>query len=43
LEIGRTDGRPVVRRAGLIRTARLLARGEVLIPAAVWNGQGRQP
>jgi len=28
-----------VRRAALLRTARLLMRGEVLVPAAVWGGR----
>ncbi|MGL4409611.1 MAG: 4-oxalomesaconate tautomerase [Zoogloea sp.] len=28
-----------VRRAALLRTARLIMRGEVMVPAAVWNGQ----
>jgi 4-oxalomesaconate tautomerase len=27
-----------VRRAALLRTARLLMRGEVFVPAAVWSG-----
>jgi 4-oxalomesaconate tautomerase len=27
-----------LRSAGLVRTARLLARGEVMVPAAVWDG-----
>ncbi len=27
-----------LRSAGLVRTARLLARGEVMIPAAIWEG-----
>ncbi|MDP4032454.1 MAG: 4-oxalomesaconate tautomerase [Pseudorhodobacter sp.] len=29
----------VLRSAGLLRTARLLARGEVFVPAAVWGGK----
>ena len=29
-----------VRRAGLLRTARLLMRGEVYVPAATWRGPG---
>lgn len=37
LDIDRSGPLPVVRRAGLVRTARLLARGEVLIPASVWS------
>jgi 4-oxalomesaconate tautomerase len=28
-----------VTRAALLRTARLIMRGEVMIPAAVWTGQ----
>ena len=39
LEIEYDGVRPVVRRAGLLRTARLLARGEVMIPAGIWNGK----
>jgi len=27
-----------LRSAGLVRTARLLARGEVMVPASVWSG-----
>jgi 2-methylaconitate cis-trans-isomerase PrpF len=27
-----------LRSAGLVRTARLLARGEIMVPARVWNG-----
>jgi len=30
-----------VKTAGLVRTARLLARGEVFVPGAVWAGKGR--
>ena len=33
-----TDGRFDLRSAGLVRTARLLARGEVLVPRRVWAG-----
>lgn len=29
----------ILRSAGLIRTARLLARGEVMVPASVWSGK----
>lgn len=32
-----TDG-PTVRRAALLRTARLLMRGEVMVPSSVWEG-----
>jgi 4-oxalomesaconate tautomerase len=31
-----------VARASLLRTARLIMRGEVLIPAVIWPGQSRQ-
>lgn len=39
LEIDSRGPRPEVRRAGLLRTARLLGRGEVLIPAGIWDGK----
>jgi 4-oxalomesaconate tautomerase len=39
LDIDASGQRPEVRRAGLLRTARLLSRGEVLIPADIWDGQ----
>lgn len=39
LELEAGGDRPTVRRAGLLRTARLLARGEVLIPAGIWDGR----
>jgi len=39
LEIDSRGARPEVRRAGLVRTARLLSRGEVLIPAGIWDGK----
>ena len=32
----------VIRRAALLRTARMLMRGEILVPAAVWPGTGKQ-
>ena len=38
LELAETDGVPKVVRASLIRTARALFRGEVLIPSAIWDG-----
>jgi 4-oxalomesaconate tautomerase len=34
------ESAPVLRRAGLLRTARLLFDGDVLIPAALWPGRG---
>lgn len=44
LEIDRSGPQPEVRRAGLVRTARLLSRGDVLIPAGIWDrATGRQP
>jgi len=39
LEVDYSGPQPEVRRAGLLRTARLLSRGEVLIPAGIWNGE----
>jgi 4-oxalomesaconate tautomerase len=38
LEVGGTPERPTVEKAGLLRTARLIFRGELLIPAAIWDG-----
>ena len=37
LEIDYSGKLPDVRRAGLLRTARLLSRGEVLIPSGIWD------
>ena len=43
LDAGFAAGKLVIRRAALIRTARRLFQGEVLIPAAVWaHGAGAQ-
>jgi 4-oxalomesaconate tautomerase len=39
LEIDRTGPEPEIRKAGLVRTARLLSRGEVLIPEGIWDGR----
>ena len=39
LEIGGTRAYPTVLKAGLLRTARLIFKGELLIPAAVWDGR----
>lgn len=39
LEIDSSGPCPEVRRAGLVRTARLLSRGEVLIPGGIWDGK----
>jgi 4-oxalomesaconate tautomerase len=39
LDVGGTPEHPVVQKAGLLRTARLIMRGEVLVPAAVWDGR----
>jgi len=38
LETEETSSGIVIRRAALLRTARMLMRGEILIPAAVWSG-----
>jgi 4-oxalomesaconate tautomerase len=38
LEVGGTPEDPRVLKAGLLRTARLLFRGEVMIPSSVWAG-----
>lgn len=39
LDVGGTPAEPVVQKAGLLRTARLILRGEVLVPAAIWDGR----
>ena len=39
LEVGGTRAQPTVLKAGLLRTARLIMRGEVLVPADVWDGK----
>jgi len=39
LEVDYSGPQPEVLRAGLLRTARLLSRGEILIPGGIWNGQ----
>ncbi len=39
LEVGGTPEQPAVLKAGLLRTARLIMRGEVLVPAAIWDGR----
>ncbi len=39
LEIGGTPAAPEVRRAGLLRTARALMEGAVLVPPEVWAGR----
>jgi 4-oxalomesaconate tautomerase len=38
LEVGGTREHPAVVKAGLLRTARLIMKGEVLVPASVWDG-----
>jgi 4-oxalomesaconate tautomerase len=42
IEVELTGAGPVVTRSALLRTARLLMRGEVFVPSSVWNGQGIQ-
>jgi 4-oxalomesaconate tautomerase len=39
LEVGGTRDQPAVLKAGLLRTARLIMRGEVLVPADIWDGR----
>ncbi|MBI2969151.1 MAG: 4-oxalomesaconate tautomerase [Gammaproteobacteria bacterium] len=39
LEVGGSAGRPEILKAGLIRTARLLFRGELLVPHSIWSGK----
>jgi 4-oxalomesaconate tautomerase len=38
IEVSLVDDKVAVNRAALLRTARLLMRGEVLVPASVWDG-----
>ena len=39
LEISQKGTRPMVKQAGLLRTTRMLCRGEVYIPKSVWDGK----
>jgi 4-oxalomesaconate tautomerase len=39
MDVGTQSGAVVVRRAALLRTARLLMRGEVFVPRSVWAGR----
>ena len=39
LDVDRAAAVPEVRRAALLRTARLLMRGQVMVPAALWSNQ----
>jgi 4-oxalomesaconate tautomerase len=38
MEVDETNGQVNVARSSLIRTARALFRGEILIPASIWDG-----
>ena len=38
MDVDVSDGKVVVHRAALLRTARLLMRGDVFVPASVWSG-----
>jgi 4-oxalomesaconate tautomerase len=42
LDVDFNDGRAVMRRAALIRTARALFEGRILIPASVWEGRSER-
>ncbi len=39
LEVEANSSEVVLQRAGLLRTARMLMRGEVLIPKSIWDGK----
>jgi len=39
IETAETNGELTVKRSSLVRTARALFRGEVLVPATVWDGK----
>jgi len=41
IEVKAGDGAPAVTRSALLRTARLLMRGEVFVPSSVWGGPAR--
>jgi 4-oxalomesaconate tautomerase len=38
LDVGGPPEQPVVQKAGLLRTARLIFRGEIFVPRSVWDG-----
>jgi 4-oxalomesaconate tautomerase len=40
IEVQTSGGGFAVTRSALLRTARLLMRGEVLVPGSIWDGQG---
>ena len=39
LEMSQKGARPMVKQAGLLRTTRMLCRGEVYIPKSIWDGK----
>lgn len=39
LTVGGTPEHPTVEKAGLLRTARLIFRGDLQVPAAIWSGK----
>ena len=39
LDVGGSPQQPTVLKAGLLRTARHIMRGEVFVPANVWDGR----
>src|SRR5580698_649731 len=39
IEVRIDDGVPAVTKSALLRTARMLMRGEVMVPASVWDGE----
>ena len=41
LEMSQKGAHPLVKQAGLLRTTRMLCRGEVYIPKSVWDGKKR--
>jgi 2-methylaconitate cis-trans-isomerase PrpF len=38
MDVSVVDGRVTVNSAALLRTARLLMRGDVFVPSSVWSG-----
>jgi 2-methylaconitate cis-trans-isomerase PrpF len=37
------DGREIIRRAALVRTARRVFEGACLVPSSIWAGPGTTP
>lgn len=42
LQVGGSEDSPVIEKAGLLRTARMIMRGEVMVPAHIWPAHESQ-